>query len=98
MIFWTRCAIWQRLNLLKGILRVSDTKLIMTGNQVSYRYPIKEIVTIDYDRNDINGLIRKYQKKCDDVSNRIDREEILLDVEYTPVWDIDTPFEDAALQ
>lgn len=73
-------------------------KINNDGNQVSYRYPIKEIVTIDYNRNDINGLIRKFQKKCDGVSNKIDREEILLDVEYTPVWDIDTPFEDAVLQ
>lgn len=37
-------------------------KINNDGNQVSYRYPVKEIVTIDYDRNDINGLIRKFQK------------------------------------
>lgn len=91
----------RRMSTTKSIERDSEGigyKINNDGNQVSYKYPIKEVINIDYDRNDVNGLIRKYQKKCDDVSNRIDREEILLDVEYTPVWDIDTPFEDAVLQ
>ena len=72
-------------------------KINNDGNQVTYRYPVKEIITIDYDRNKIKSIMKKYQKDCDEVSNKIDRAEILLDVDYVPRWDIDTSFEDAIL-
>lgn len=72
-------------------------KINNDGNQVTYKYPVKEIITINYDRNKIKAIIKKYQKDCDDISNKIDREEILLEVDYVPKWDIDTSFEDAIL-
>lgn len=64
------------------------------GDQVSYRYPVKEVKTIDYDRNAVKGLISKYQKETDEISTTRDRIDIMTDVDYTPVWEVDTPLED----
>ena len=64
------------------------------GDQVSYRYPVKEVKIIDYDRNVVKGLISKYKKETDEVSTTRDRIDIMTDVDYTPVWEVDTPLED----
>lgn len=64
------------------------------GDQVSYRYPVKEVKTIDYDRNVVKGLVSKYKKETDEISTERDRIDIMTDVDYTPVWEVDTPLED----
>ena len=64
------------------------------GDQVSYRYPVKEVKTIDYDRNAVKGLISKYKKETDEISTARDRMDIMTDVDYMPVWEVDTPLED----
>lgn len=64
------------------------------GDQVSYRYPVKEVKTIDYDRNAVKCLISKYKKETDEISTARDRMDIMTDVDYTPVWEVDTPLED----
>lgn len=64
------------------------------GDQVSYRYPVKEVKTIDYDRNAVKGLISKYKKETDEISTERDRIDIMSDVDYTPVWEVDAPLED----
>ena len=64
------------------------------GDQVSYRYPVKEVKTIDYDRNAVKGLISKYKKETDQISTTRDRIDIMTEVDYTPLWEVDTPLED----
>ena len=64
------------------------------GDQVLYRYPVKEVKTIDYDRNAVKGLISKYKKETDQISTTRDRIDIMTDVDYTPLWEVDTPLED----
>lgn len=64
------------------------------GDQVSYRYPIKEIKTIDYDREDVKKLIDKYKKETDEISTERDRIDIMTEVNYKPIWEVDTPLED----
>ena len=64
------------------------------GDQVSYRYPVKEVKTIDYNRNAVKGLISKYKKETDEISTERDRIDIMTDVDYTPLWEVDTPLED----
>ena len=64
------------------------------GDQVSYRYPVKEVKTIEYNRNAVKGLISKYKKETDEISTERDRIDIMTDVDYTPVWEVDTPLED----
>ena len=64
------------------------------GDQVSYRYPVKEVKTIEYNRNAVKGLISKYKKETDEISTERDRIDIMTDVDYTPLWEVDTPLED----
>lgn len=64
------------------------------GDQISYRYPVKEVKTIEYNRNAVKGLISKYKKETDEISTERDRIDIMTDVDYTPVWEVDTPLED----
>lgn len=64
------------------------------GDQVSYRYPVKEVKTIDYDRNTVKSLISKFKKETDKISTERDRIDIMIEVNYDPIWEVDTPLED----
>lgn len=64
------------------------------GDQVSYRYPVKEVKAIDYNRNTVKGLISKYKKETDKISTERDRIDIMTEVNYDPIWEVDTPLED----
>lgn len=75
----------------------SDYKFNADGDQVSYRYPMREVVTIDYDRNDIKALIKKYNKKCDEISTKLDTIQLTTEIDFTPRWDIGDSLEDAVL-
>lgn len=64
------------------------------GNQIRYYYNIEEITTIDFDRNDVKALIKKYSKECDDISTKLDAIEINTIVEHIQKYDINDTFED----
>lgn len=64
------------------------------GNQIRYYYNIEETTTIDFDRNDVKALIKKYSKECDDISSKLDSIEINTIVEHTQKYDISDTFED----
>lgn len=64
------------------------------GNQIRYYYNIEETTTIDFDRNDVKALIKKYNKECDDISAKLDAIEINTVVEHTQKYDISDTFED----
>ena len=64
------------------------------GNQIRYYYNIEETTTIDFDRNDVKALIKKYSKECDDISAKLDAIEINTIVEHTQKYDINDTFED----
>lgn len=64
------------------------------GNQIRYYYSIEETTTIDFDRNDVKALIKKYSKECDDISAKLDTIEINTIVEHTQRYDISDTFED----
>lgn len=72
----------------------SGYKFNAEGNQTRYYYDIEETTTIDFDRNDVKALIKKYNKICDEVSAKLDEIEITTVVEFTPKWDINDTFED----
>ena len=76
----------------------SAYKFNAEGNQVPYQYEIDEVTTIDFDRNDVKSLIKKYQKETDEVSAMVDKAEVTIEVDYTPIWDVDTPLDDAVLE
>lgn len=64
------------------------------GNQIRYYYNIEETTTIDFDRNDVKALIKKYSKECDDISAKLDTIEINTIIEHTQKYDISDTFED----
>ena len=85
------------MNYIKGNERVvqgSAYKFNQEGNQTNYFYDIEEVVTIDFDRNDIKGLIRKYTKQCDEISAKLDMLLITTEVNYIPLWDINDTLDD----
>lgn len=64
------------------------------GNQIRYYYNIEETTTIDFDRNDVKALIKKYSKECDDISAKLDSIEINTIVDHEQKYDISDTFED----
>ena len=74
----------------------TDYKFNINNEQVSYRYEVQEIVSIDYDRNDVKALAKKLTKETDDISTKLDTIELTTNVDYEPVWDYDN-LEDVVL-
>jgi len=64
------------------------------GNQIRYYYNIEETTTIDFDRNDVKALIKKYSRECNDISAKLDAIEINTKIEFVPKYDITDTFED----
>lgn len=64
------------------------------GNQVSYKYDITEVTTIDFDRDDIKGLIKRLTKICDEVSAKLDIIQLTTEVDFVPTWDVTNTLED----
>lgn len=77
----------------------SDYKFnLQDGNQIRYYYNITEKTSIDFDRNDVKGLIKKISKECDEISAKLDAIEINTIVDFSPAYDINDKFEDTVLQ
>ena len=57
------------------------------GNQVSYRYDIKYITTIDFDRNYAKSTSKALSSKMDEVSSDIDALKINTTVDFEPMFD-----------
>lgn len=72
-------------------------KLNSDGEQVSYRYSVKEVNTIDFDRNSVRGLMKKLLKETDDVSRKLDCIQINTVVDFEPKWDINDSFEECVM-
>lgn len=79
-------------------IRGTDYKINqIDGNQMSYYYDIDEVTSINYDRNDVKGLIKKLTKETDEVSMKLDTIQITTNVVYKPLWDIGDSLEDVVL-
>lgn len=76
------------------IVNGSGYKFNTDGNQVSYNYEVKQVTSIDFDRNDVKALIKKFNKQCDEVSSKLDSIEINTEVQFTPLWDVNDKLED----
>ncbi len=72
-------------------------KLDVEGKQVSYRYDVDMIMSIDFNRDDVRGMIKKLLKESDATSNALDRIDLTTEVDYTPIWDVNDTFEEAVL-
>ncbi len=93
--------------ILNGIVNLKPTEKTVTGRaykfdinneQKPYVYDITETTTIDFNRNDVKALIRKYNKECDEISAKLDAIEINTEVSFVPRWDVNDVFEDIVME
>ena len=64
------------------------------GNQVKYVYDVEKITRIDFNRDNVRKLIKKYLKEADEISAKLDAIEINTIVDFSPKWDVNDEFED----
>ena len=69
----------------------------INNEQVPYTYDIEETTTIDFDRNDVRNLVKKYLKETDEISAKLDAIEINTQVEFVCRWDVNDSFEDVVV-
>lgn len=75
----------------------SDYKFNAEGNQVQYCYTVLETTSIDFDRNDVRALSKKYLKETDDISSKLDTIEINTILDFEPKFDVNSTFEEVVL-
>ena len=73
-------------------------KFNTVGDQVQYTYDVKEVTTIDFDRNKVKGLGKRLIEEADKVSAQVDKLMVELNVEYSPEFSVNDSFEDAVTQ
>ncbi len=74
-----------------------DYKFNENGDQVRYVYPKTIISTINFDRNTVRNLSRKWREESDNNSTKLDLLEVTTEVDFTPKWSFDDTLEDAVL-
>jgi len=72
----------------------SDYRFNINNEQVRYYYTVNEVTQIDYDRNDIRNLSKKYLKETDEISTKLDAIEINTILDFEPKYDINSTFEE----
>ena len=69
-------------------------KFDINGEQKPYVYDVNRKTSINFDRNDVRNLIKKYLKETDEISAKLDLIEITTQVDFVPKWDINEKFEE----
>lgn len=69
-------------------------KFDINGEQKPYVYDVNRKTSIDFDRNDVRNLIKKYFKETDEISAKLDLIEITTQVDFVPTWDVNEKFEE----
>ena len=68
----------------------TDYKFNANGEQLSYRYPLIQKSSINFDRKMTKGMLNTLTSDSTKVSNEIDLINVTLEVNFEPSWDIDT--------
>ena len=68
------------------------------GNQISYRCDLKQVTTINFDRNKIRSFAAGLNKKADRVSAELDRLLVNTQVCYEEPFDVNDTFADILRQ
>lgn len=76
------------------IVKGQAEKFNADGEQVSYRYDIEQVTTIDYDRNEVKKKVSKLRKELDETSDAIDAMQLQSMVNYEPIFEIGETLED----
>lgn len=80
-----------RENMAKGI----GVKFNGEGNQTTYSYDIKEITTIDFDRNKVKAIASRLRRELDEISTEIDKMMLETSVYYVSIFEIGDDLEEA---
>jgi hypothetical protein len=75
----------------------SDYRFNINNEQVKYYYPVMRKVSIDYKRDNVRNLAKKYLKETDEVSAKLDAITINTKVDFVCSFDITDKFEDVVL-
>ena len=74
--------------------RGTGYKFNEAGDQVSYYYDVNSETTINFKRDDVRNLAKKYQKETDEISTKLDAIELTTVVDFVPTWDVTDTFEE----
>ncbi len=69
-------------------------KLDINKTQVPYVYDILETQEDDFDRSEARRIMKKLQSQSDVTSSEIERVFLSAEVDYTPPFQVDSPFEE----
>ena len=78
----------------ESVIKGQAEKFNEAGEQVSYRYDIEQVRTIDYDRNEIKKKVSQLRKELNETSDMIDSMQIQSMVDYESVFEIGESLED----
>lgn len=79
----------------ESVVRGSAYKFNADGDQVTYIYDIKEVTTIDFDRNKTKGIASRLRRELDETSTTIDRMQLSIYVMHDTVFEIGDSLEEA---
>ena len=64
------------------------------GNQVCYRCDLKQVTTINFDRNKVRAYAATLSQEADRVSAELDKRTVNTQVDYVPPFDVNDTFAD----
>ena len=69
-------------------------KFDINGEQKPYIYDVNRKTSINFDRNDVRKLVKKYLKETDEISSKLDLIEITTQADIEPRFDVNDKFEE----
>ncbi len=79
------------------ITRGAGYKFNAEGNQVAYQYDVKEVTTIDFDRNKVKYMVRKLLEQSDNASTEADKCMVSVEIDFEPKYNLQDSVDDAIM-
>lgn len=93
-----RLSVMANIKASENIITGTSTKFNEAGDQVRYNYDIKEVTTIDFDRDAVKAIVSRLRKEVDSTSTEIDLMQLNTMIEFDTVYEIGESLEDAVLK
>lgn len=78
----------------ESITQTKGYKFNVNGDQVPYFYDVKTVVSIDFDRNHVRSLFKKYTDEANATSDVLDHALLDAQVDFEPLFDMNNTFEE----
>ena len=79
---------------LGDMAKIRPSENIIRGSAYTYNYDVKQVTTIDFDRNKAREISRSLVSASDSISTSIDKVMVELEVVYEPEYSVNDAFED----